>query len=96
MKPQAKRYSREFKLEAVRLLEESGKPIRVIAEELGVSKNALATWKKAIRENGLQAFPDGGLTEEQRQIRELKKELKDARMERDILKKAVAIFSTKK
>ena len=96
MRPQARRYDREFKLQTVRLLEESGKPMRVIAEELGISVNTLSLWKKAVRESGQMAFPEGGLTEDQRRIRELEKELKDVRMERDILKKAVAIFSTKK
>ena len=96
MRPQARRYDREFKLQTVRLLEESGKPMRVIAEELGISVNTLSLWKKAVRESGQMAFPEGGLTEDQRRIRKLEKELKDVRMERDILKKAVAIFSTKK
>ena len=96
MKPQAKRYDREFKLEAVRLVEESDRPMWKIAEELGVSVNTLSNWKKVIRESRGLAFPEGGLTEDQRLIRELKRELKDARMERDILKKAVAIFSTVK
>lgn len=96
MKPQAKRYDREFKLQTVRLMEESGRPMWQIAEELGVSVNTLSLWKKAVRESGQMAFPEGGLTEDQRMIRDLKRELKDVRMERDILKKAVAIFSTKK
>jgi len=70
--------------------------MRVIAEELGISVNTLSLWKKAVSESGQMAFPEGGLTEDQRRIRELERELKDVRMERDILKKAVAIFSTKK
>jgi transposase len=60
MKPQAKRYDREFKLEAVRLLEESERPLWKIAEELGVSANTLSAWKKAIRESRGLAFPEGG------------------------------------
>ncbi len=96
MKAQAKRYDREFKLEAVRLVEESDRPMWKIAEELGVSANTLSAWKKAVHESRELAFPEGGLTEDQRTIRDLKRELKDARMERDILKKAVAIFSTVK
>jgi len=96
MKRPVKRYDREFKLEAVRLLEESDRPAYKIAEELGISVNTLSIWKKAIEESRGLAFPDGGLTEDQRRIRELERELKDARMEREILKKAVAIFSTVK
>ena len=96
MTPQAKRYDKEFKLQAVRLVEESGKSMKQIAEDLDVSVNTLWLWKKAVRESGRMAFPEGGLTEDQRRIRELERELKNTRMERDILKKAVAIFSTVK
>ncbi len=52
MTPQAKRYYREFKLQTVRLMEESDKPMRVIAEELGISVNTLSLWRKAVRESG--------------------------------------------
>jgi len=77
-------------------MEESGRPMWKIAEELGVSVNTLSYWKKAVRESRGLAFPEDGLTDDQRVIRELKRELKDTRLERDILKKAVAIFSTVK
>ena len=96
MKQRVKRYDREFKLEAVRLVEESDRPAYKIAEELGISVNTLSIWRKAVKESQGLAFPESGLTEDQRRIRELEKELKDARIEREILKKAVAIFSTVK
>ena len=96
MTPKAKRYDKEFKLQAVRLLQESGKSMKQIAEDLGVSVNTLWLWRKSVREGGLMAFPDGGLTEDQQMIRQLKRELKDVTMERDILKKAVTIFSAKR
>ena len=96
MNKKAKRYDREFKLQAVRLLQESDKSMKQIALDLGVSVNALWLWKKAVTESSGMAFPDGGLTEDQIIIRQLKKELKDVTMERDILKKAVTIFSAKK
>ncbi len=89
MARKGKRYDRDFKLETVRLMEESNRPMHQIAEELGVSVNTLSNWKKAVKESRGLAFPDGGLTEDQLLIRELKRELKDTRMERDILKKAV-------
>ncbi len=62
MKAQAKRYDREFKLEAVRLVEESDRPMWKIAEELGVSANTLSAWKKAVHESRELAFPEGGPT----------------------------------
>ncbi len=96
MNKKAKRYDKEFKLQAVRLLQESDKSMKQIALDLGVSVNALWLWKKAVAESSGMAFPDGGLTEDQIIIRQLKKELKDVTMERDILKKAVTIFSAKK
>jgi len=96
MHKKAKRYDKEFKLQAVRLLQESDKSMKQIASDLGVSVNALWLWKKAVTESSGMAFPDGGLTEDQLIIRSLKRELKDVTMERDILKKAVTIFSAKK
>ena len=96
MTPKAKRYDKEFKFQAVRLLQESGKSMKKIASDLGISGNTLWLWKKAVTESSGMAFPDGGLTEDQLIIRHLKRELKDVTMERDILKKAVTIFSAKK
>jgi len=90
------RYDKEFKLQAVRLAEESNKSMKQIARDLGIAYNTLWLWRKSVRESGQMAFPDGGLTEDQRRIRELEKELKNVTMERDILKKAVTIFSAKK
>ena len=87
-------YSREFKLEAVRLLETSGKSIIEIERELGIGHGCLCRWRKALATEGEDAFPGHGrLAPEQEEIRRLKRELEIARQERDILKKAVAIFS---
>jgi transposase len=87
-------YTREFKIEAVRLLERSGKSQSEVAEELGVPQSNITRWKKKYGEDGEDAFPGHGrLTPEKEQIRQLERENKILRQERDILKKAITIFS---
>ena len=94
MPKQPKTYTREFKLEAVRLVKSSGKPLSQIARDLGVSETALYNWSKQLAEQGEQAFPGSGhQTAEQEEIRRLKRELEVTRQERDILKKVVSIYS---
>ncbi len=86
--------TKEFKEEAVKLAQNSGKSTAHIARELGVSESAIYPWQKQLAEKGLDAFPGTGhqsaLEEENRR---LKRELERARQERDRLKKAVSIFS---
>jgi transposase-like protein len=75
---------------------EPGKSIADIAREIGISEKLLSRWRKEYSNKGILAFPGKGieaLTDEQRHIRDLEAKLRDAEMERDILKKAVAIFS---
>ena len=87
-------YTREFKIEAVRLLERSGESQRAIADQLGISSSNLSRWKKKYDESGEDAFPGHGkLTPERERIRQLKRELEIVRQERDILRIALAIFS---
>jgi len=87
-------YSREFKLEALRLVETSGKSVRDIERDLGVGKGCLYRWRDEFQAEGQQAFPgQGHLTSEQEELRQLKRENEILRQECDILKKAVAIFS---
>jgi transposase len=87
-------YSREFKLEALRLLETSGKSAAQIERDLGIGAGGLSRWKKQFAEEGKQAFPgQGRRTGEQERMRQLERENEVLRQERDILKKAVAIFS---
>jgi transposase len=87
-------YTKEFKQEAVKLVQSSGKPTAQIARELGVSDSAIYQWQKQFAEKGPDAFPGTGhqsaLEEENRR---LKRELEITRQERDILKKVVSIFS---
>ena len=91
-----RRYDAEFKRDAVRLSEEPGKMVTEVARDLGIEAKILYRWRKDKRLRGETAFPGHGrlgLTAEQRNVRELEKQLRDVTLERDILKKAVAIFS---
>ncbi len=94
MTKRRKRYTKEFKIEAVQLLERSGRSQEAIAKELGTSSSSLSRWKKKYGEDGEDAFPGhGNLTPEKERIRQLERENEILRQERDILKKAVTIFS---
>lgn len=87
-------YTKEFKQEAVRLAETSGKPVAQIARELGISDSAIHGWRKELTEQGNEAFPGKGhQTALEEENRRLKRENEILRQERDILKKAVSIFS---
>ena len=75
---------------------EEGRNVVEVAKKLGISKDTLYTWRNRFVQDGELAFPGKGreaLTEDQKRIRELEKKVRDVEMERDILKKAVAIFS---
>ena len=87
-------YSREFKIEAVHLLETSGKNACQLERELGIGAGCMSRWKREFAEEGEHAFPGHGrLMPDQERIRRLERENQILRQERDILKKAVAIFS---
>lgn len=91
-----RKYDSDFKRNAVLLSEESSRTVSEGADNLGVNKDLKYRWRRQMRDNGELAFPGNGkiaLTEDQKRIRELEKKLKDTELERDILKKAMAIFS---
>jgi transposase len=89
-----RQYSREFKQEAVQLLETSGKSASELERELGIGKGNLWRWKREFAADGEDAFPgQGRLTPDEERLRRLERENEILRQERDILKKAVAIFS---
>ena len=86
------RYSPEFRAEAVRLVRSSPeKTIPKIAQDLGVSDNALRNWVKQAKVD--QGERLGFTTEEREELRRLRKEVKVLRQEREILKKAAAFFA---
>jgi len=94
MGSQRRRFTREFKIEAVRLIVEEGRRISEVSRELGVGENLLSRWKKKSEEGKIDPFPGKGrLSPEDGELRRLRRENERLRMERDILKKAVAIFS---
>ncbi len=89
-----KTYTTEFKQEAVRLAQTSGKPITHLARELGISDTSIHQWRKELAEHGPEAFPGSGhQTAQQEEVRRLQRELEVVKQERDILKKALGIFS---
>jgi transposase len=90
-------HSKEFKEQAVLLAESSEKPLKEIANDLGINENMLWRWCREYKELKERSFPGQGHrqqgTDTEEEIRRLKQELHLVTMERDILKKAVAIFS---
>lgn len=84
------RFDREFKISAVNMVVQEGQRVSEVARSLGIHPNQLYNWKKKYSDDGEKAFPGKGhLTE----IAALRKKLREVEMERDILKKAVGIFS---
>ena len=87
-------FTREFKVEAVQLTKSSEKPMSQIARNLGIADSTLHHWCKQFSEQGEQAFPGSGhQMPHEEEIRNLKRENEILRQERDILKKAIGIFS---
>jgi len=90
----AKTYTREFKIEAVRLSYQTEKPLGELVADLGISRSSLNRWRREYGEDPDQAFPGKGQQKERdAEIARLKKKLREAEMENEVLKKAVAIFT---
>ena len=88
------RFSREFKREAVRLLEKGDKPVSALARELGVSRNRLYKWKAEVDAHGEEAFPGHGRRPESiAELERLKRENARLNEEVEILKKAAKYFA---
>ena len=90
-----RKYDKEFKLMAVELME-TDKSVPEIAEDLGVKKDLLYQWRRKFIQKGETGFSVNGkknLTPQEAEIVRLKKQLREVELERDILKKAVSIFS---
>lgn len=85
-----RRFDRDFKISAVKMVTEGGHKAAEVARSLGIDQNQLYLWKKKFGDQGDKAFPGKGhLTE----LAALRRQLRDVEMERDILKKVVGIFS---
>lgn len=89
------RYPKEFKTEAVRLLNSGDKPASELAMELGVKRTLLYRWRDQLKAKGESAFSGSGRpkNDQLNEVTKLKKELKEVSLERDILKKAAAYFA---
>jgi len=94
--PKRRSYDAEFKKNAVLLCDESDRTVSGVAESLGIPQNMLYRWRRELNIRGEIAFSGRGneaLSSEQREIKELRKRLQDSEIEREILKKALGIFS---
>jgi transposase len=92
-------FTDEFKREAVSLLASSGRPLTQVATELGIQPSMLRSWRGLVNRAAAQMAGTAGspaavaASAEQVEIRRLQRDLERAQMERDILKKAIGIFS---
>ena len=91
---QRRKFGREFKIEAVRLVHERGVSLAQASRDLDVHANVLRNWVKDFAADPAQAFPGHGrMKPEQLEIERLRREVAKLRAERDILKKAAAYFA---
>ena len=89
-----RKFSREFKLEAVKLVKDRGVTSAQASRDLGVHANVLRKWVRELETDPTQAFPGHGqMKPEQLEIDRLRKEVAKLKAERDILKKAAAYFA---
>ena len=94
MTKKQQKYSKEFKLETIELAQTSGKTDSQVERELGLSRGCLYNWRKEVERDGVQAFPGKGrLKADDEYVHGLRRELAMVQQERDILKKALAIFT---
>jgi transposase len=90
-----RKYDKEFKQNAVNLCLKNDRAYREIAKDLGMAPSTLASWIEAYQKDGSEAFPGKGhLKPSDVEVAQLRKELAHVREERDILKKALGIFSS--
>jgi transposase len=87
-------FTKEFKVDAVKLVTEQGYKVTEAARNLGISTNVLRRWRDQLEKQADQAFPGKGfMTPDKEELHRLRKEVKRLEMERDILKKATAFFA---
>ena len=87
-------FSKEFKVEGVRLVRDRGVSIAQASRDLGVHENMIRKWVRQFEDDSAQAFPgNGNMKPEQAEIERLRREVQKLKAERDILKKAAAYFA---
>jgi transposase len=89
---QRRRFSVEYKREAVAMVESPGVSVSQIAEELGIGANVLGRWRRELRREPEQAFPGHGRPREE-ELGHLRRELARVTKERDFLREAAAFFA---
>ena len=91
---ESRHFTRDFKRNAVQMIIEKGMPTGRVAQELDIHPNLLHQWKRKLMAEGNDAFiGKGNLKPEDAELRRLQKELEEVKEERDILKKALGVFS---
>jgi transposase len=94
MPERRRKFDKQFILEALRLVERGGRPVTAIARDLGIHPNLIYKWRQVFQADGNDAFPGKGkLKPADEELRRLRRELEVVTQERDILKKALAVFS---
>ena len=89
-----RKFSKEFKLDVVNIVKLGEKSVKSLSEELGIHSVTLYSWIRKYEEDKEEAFPgEGNLKASDEEVRKLRKQLADVTEERDILKKAISIFS---
>lgn len=95
MEKKRKHYTKEFKMEVVKYLVSSGKTGKEVSEDFGVAENTIWKWKRGYEKTGEKAFDkNANIDPRDVKMKQLEKELAAANRRCEILKKAVAIFST--
>jgi transposase len=94
MSEKRRSYTKEYKQEVLSLLASSGKSIHALEMELGISHGVINDWKRQAEREGEQAFPGhGNRKAEEAELHQLRREVALLKQEREILKKAMIIFS---
>ena len=92
-----RKYTKEFKIDAVRHVETSEKTVPEVAKALGINPDILYRWRKELLKAGTDSFPGKGkLSKKDKEKRRIAKKIADLEMENEILKKAIGIFSQDK
>lgn len=90
---QRRRFTEEFKREAVKLASQPGASTAAIASDLGINANLLGRWKRERDESGSQSVTGNAASVSPAEFERMRRELAKVKMERDILKKALGLFA---
>lgn len=94
MADKGKRFDKEFKTDAVKLVLEKGRTMASVARDLHINENTIQRWVKEYKGDPVHSFPGSGhLHPDDEEVRKLKRRVSDLEMENEILKKAMAIFA---